>query len=387
MRAIILLIDGCGIGELPDAGDYNDQGSSTIPNIARASENLALPILQSLGLGNIVEMEGILASPSPRGSYGRLKELSPGKDSITGHWELMGVLLAKPFPVFPDGLPKEEMIVRLEEAIGKRTIGGHPCSGTVIINELGEEHIKTGCPIVYTSADSVFQIAAHKDVIPLKELYKICETARGLFPDIGRVIARPFIGTKGEFRRTPERRDFSLTPPCLTLLDILKEKGLKVTGIGKVDTLFGYRGFTNSIHTRDNREGMEVILKEMGGIEDGLIFSTLIDFDMLWGHRNDVRGFADGLMEFDEWLPSCISLLREDDILVITADHGNDPTTPSTDHSREYVPLLVMGKGIKEGVNLGTRDMTDLASTLADYFGVEIETGRSFLNEIFLGRR
>jgi len=381
MRALILLLDGCGVGELPDAAKYSDEGSSTIPNIAEAYKELKLPTLQSLGLGNIADIKHIAPSPSSLASYGKLREISPGKDSITGHWELMGSILDKPFPVFLEGVP-DEMIKRFEKAINRKVLGGYPCSGTVIIEQLGEEHLKTGYPIVYTSADSVFQIACHKDVVPLQELYRMCEIARKLFPDMGRVIARPFIGTAGNFKRTPERKDYSLTPPSPTLLDILKDYGFPVIGIGKVDTLFGGRGFTDSIHTKSNREGMDMVLEIMPGVKSGLIFATFVDFDMLWGHRNDVEGFAKGLMEFDRWLPSCMEKLKENDLLIITADHGNDPTTPSTDHSREYVPILITGKMIKQGINLKTRNMSDLARTLADYFKVEIENGRSFLKEI-----
>ena len=382
-RALILLMDGCGVGELPDAADYGDEGSNTIPNIAKAYKDLSLPTLRKLGLGNIANIRHVPPSPSPLASYGKLQELSPGKDSITGHWELMGVILDKPFPVFTEGLPYL-YIQKFEKAIKRKVLGGYPCSGTVIIEQLGKEHLKTGYPIVYTSADSVFQIACHKDVVPLQELYRMCEIARKLFPDIGRVIARPFIGTVGNFKRTPERKDYSLTPPSLTLLDILKDNGFSVMGIGKVDTLFDGKGFTDSIHTKSNREGMETVLKTMPEVKNGLVFATLVDFDMLWGHRNDVEGFAKGLMEFDEWLPSCMEKLKENDLLIITADHGNDPTTPSTDHSREHVPLLITGKMIKQGINLKTRNMSDLARTLADYFKMEIENGRSFLKEILL---
>lgn len=383
MRALILLLDGCGVGALPDAAKYSDEGSSTIPNIAETYKELKLPTLQRLGLGNIADIKHIAPSPSPLASYGKLREISPGKDSITGHWELMGVILNKPFPVFTEGLPCD-MIKRFEKAINKKVLGGYPCSGTVIIEQLGEEHLKTGYPIVYTSADSVFQIACHKDVVPLQELYRMCEIARKLFPDIGRVIARPFIGSKGNFERTPERKDYSLNPPSPTLLDVLKDYGYPVVGIGKVDTLFGGRGFTDSIHTKTNREGMDTVLEVMSKFKSGLIFTTLVDFDMLWGHRNNIEGFARGLMEFDKWLPSCIDKLKENDILIITADHGNDPTTPSTDHSREYVPILIIGKRIKQGIDLKTRNMSDLARTLADYFKVGIKNGKSFLQEIIL---
>lgn len=383
MRALILLLDGCGVGELPDADKYGDVGSSTIPNVAKEYGALSLPNLQKLGLGNIVEIQHVPPARSPLASYGKLRELSPGKDSVTGHWELMGIILDKPFPVFPDGIPPE-MVRRFEKAIHKKAIGGQPISGTVIIEQLGEEHMKTGRPIIYTSADSVFQIACHKDIVPLDELYRMCETARRLFPNIGRVIARPFIGTVGNFNRTPERKDYSLTPPGPTLLDILKVHGFPVVSIGKIDNLFGHRGFTESFHTKNNGEGMATILDVMDKIKRGLIFANLVDFDMLWGHRNNIEGFAKGLMEFDKWFPSCIKKLKEGDILIITADHGIDPTTPSTDHSREYVPILITGEMIKKGVNLRIRNMSDLAATLADYFGVEIKNGKSFLQEIIL---
>lgn len=382
-RTIILLLDGCGVGELPDAEDYGDVGSSTIPNVAREYKSLNLPNLQRLGLGNIVDIEHVPPCRLPEASFGKLRELSPGKDSITGHWELMGVILSKPFPVFSDGIPSS-MIKAFEEAIHRKVIGGMPISGTVIIEKLGEEHMKTGYPIVYTSADSVFQIACHKDVIPLDELYRMCEVARQLFPDIGRVIARPFIGKVGNFKRTPERKDYSLAPPSETLLDVLKENGYPVVGIGKIDNLFGHRGLTDSYHTKSNSHGMKTVLDVMDKVDRGIIFINLVDFDMIWGHRNNIEGFARGLMEFDSWLPSCLKKFKEDDILVITADHGIDPTTPSTDHSREYVPLLIYGNKIKRGADLNTKNMTDLAKTLADYFSVVIKNGKSFLKEILL---
>lgn len=385
-RVILILLDGVGVGELPDAKEYNDQGSNTLSNLAKVYGGLHLPNLESLGLGNIVDINGVKPLKEPMGCYGKMAEKSKGKDSTTGHWEIMGVILDKPFPTYPDGLPKE-MIETFEKAIGKKTLGGYPSSGTAIIEELGEEHLKTGYPIVYTSADSVFQIAAHKEIIKLEELYKLCEIARELFKDIGRVIARPFIGTPGAFTRTRERKDYSLPPPDLTLLDYLKSAGLPVILIGKLDDIFAQRGFTSAIHTKDNNDGMNKILEVMKKVDSGLIFINLIDFDMIWGHRNDVEGFAKGLEAFDKWLPICLNSLKEDDILFIVADHGNDPTTPSTDHSREYVPVLGVGKHVRS-INLGTREsFSDLGATIGEYFGIILKNGKSFLKDILYVRR
>ncbi len=380
-RAIIILLDGVGAGELPDAHLYNDEGSNTLGNLSRAYD-LKLPNLQKYGLGNIVSMRGVSPEEPPLACYGKLKECSPGKDSTTGHWELMGVILDKPFPVYPNGFPKE-MLEKFERAINRKVLGGYPASGTVIIEELGPLHIKTGYPIVYTSADSVFQIACHKDVIPLEELYRMCEIARKLFPEIGRVIARPFVGKPGSFVRTPERKDYSLPPPKETLLEKLTKRDIPVVTIGKIDQIFAGKGITTSIHTKDNRDGMSKILCAMDEYEEGLIFANLIDFDMIWGHRNNIEGFAKGLMEFDSWLPQAISKLKDNDLLFITSDHGNDPTTPSTDHSREYAIVLAYKKGMKKGLPLGTREcFCDLGQTIAEYFGLKLENGKSFLDII-----
>jgi phosphopentomutase len=380
-RVIILLLDSVGIGELPDASLYGDEGSNTLCNTAKAVGSLHLPNLGKLGLSNIVPVKGVKREPHPRGSFGKMAEKSKGKDSITGHWELMGLTTNKFLPTYPGGFPRE-MIKKFEKAIGKKTLGGYPVSGTVIIEKLGREHIKTGFPIIYTSADSVFQIACHKDVIPLTELYKMCEIARKLFPDVGRIIARPFIGEPGSFKRTPERKDYSLEPSGLTLFDLLKEKGIPVIGIGKIDYLFANRGIRYDVHTKNNKNGMRVILDIMQKEKSGLIFANLVDFDQLWGHRNDVNGYARGLEEFDEWLPKALDKLERDDILFITADHGNDPTTPSTDHSREYVPILATGKLIK-AVNLGIREsFADLGATIGEYFGIRLKNGKSFLGDI-----
>lgn len=386
-RAIVLLLDGVGCGALPDAEKYGDADSNTIANLANQIK-LKLPVLQSLGLGNIIPIKGIPPAKSPLASYGKTGELSAGKDSTTGHWELMGVVVSKPFPTFPDGFPKD-IIKKFESAIPQgKVIGGYPASGTEIIAELGDEHIKTGFPIVYTSADSVFQIAAHKSVIPLEELYRLCEIARNLFPDIGRIIARPFIGTSGAFKRTPERKDYSLPPPGLTLLDLMKEKGFEVITVGKVDSMFTNRGITKSIHTKYNadvaKETQKLIRNRQTG--DGIIFANFVDFDMLWGHRNDTKSFAKGLEEVDNWLKNILNELDSNDMLFITADHGNDPTTPSTDHSREYIPVLVYGAKISKGINLGTlKSFADVGATIGEYFGIKTLNGKSFLAKISLG--
>lgn len=382
-RVIVILLDGVGCGALPDAHKYGDEGSNTLGNLAQQIGGLKLPNLEKLGLGNIIPIKGISYVSSPLASYGKASELSPGKDSTTGHWELMGVILNKPFPVYPDGFPTT-MLKKFQSAINRPILGGWPASGTEIIQELGEEHIKTGYPIVYTSADSVFQIAAHKSVIPLNELYKMCERARQLFPDIGRVIARPFVGNKvGNFKRTAERKDYSLPPPELTLFDLLNARNVPVTTVGKVDYLFTGRGIMQAIHTQDNRDVMTKTLGVVESIDEGLIFSNFVDFDMIWGHRNDIEGFTEGLKEVDEWLPNLLEKLRPDDILFITADHGVDPTTPSTDHSREYIPILVHGKKILSGVKLGIRDsFADIGATIGKYLGVQIKAGNSFLHSI-----
>ncbi len=383
-RVIVIILDGVGCGELPDAKEYGDQGSNTLGNLAEKLDGLKLQNLGKLGLGNIISIRGVPPSPDPLASYGKAGELSAGKDSTTGHWELMGIITKKPFPTYPDGfLP--EMLKKFQEAIPqKRVLGGGPASGTQIIQELGEKHLETGYPIVYTSADSVFQIAAHKDIIPLDELYKMCEIARVLFPEIGRVIARPFIGKRGKFKRTPERKDYSLPPQDLTLLDLLKAEGETVTTVGKIDYLFSGRGITKAIHTRNNQDVMEKILEVVQSQKGGLIFSNLVDFDMLWGHRNDPYGFAKGLSEFDKWLPTLLSKLEQEDILFITADHGVDPTTLSTDHSREFIPILVYGVKILAGINLGTREsFSDIGATIGEYFGIKTLLGKSFITSIF----
>ncbi len=390
-RALIIVLDGVGCGELPDAERFNDCGSNTLGNLARHFGGLNLPNLGELGLGNIIAIAGVPAQPEPKASYGKMAERSAGKDSTTGHWEIAGVITVAPFPLFPDGFPPE-IITELEKAIGRKVIGNIAASGTEIINRLGEEHLRTGSPIVYTSADSVFQIACHIDVVPLAELYRYCQIARELLSGpyrVARVIARPFAGVPGAFYRTPERRDFSCPPPQPTLLDNVKDTGFPVVGIGKIDDLFANQGLTRSLHSVNNQECVDFIIRALSETAAGLIFANLVQFDMDWGHRNDPAGFARGLNEFDARLPEIIRKLRPDDILFITADHGCDPTTVSTDHSREYVPLLVYGEPIQPGINLGIRQtFADLGQTVAEYLDVRATpAGTSFLKSVLKDRR
>ncbi len=385
-RVIILLLDGVGCGELPDADSYGDIGSDTLANLAKAVGGLQLSNLTRLGLGSIIPIRGIPAQEKPQACFGRMAEQSVGKDSTTGHWEIAGLVTRTPFPLFRDGFPPE-FIHSLEQTIGRKVIGNKAASGTEIIKELGEEHLRTGCPIVYTSADSVLQIACHEDVIAPDELYRVCQKARGLCAGpfcVGRVIARPFTGKPGSFKRTAGRKDFSCTPPQPTLLDNVKEASLPVVGIGKVDDLFAGRGFTDTHHSVNNADCVRLTIEAMEKTKAGLIFTNLVQFDMDWGHRNDPAAFAAGLGEFDDFLPNILDRLDGQDLLFLTADHGNDPTTPSTDHSREYVPLLALGPGLKQGVNLGTRPtFADLGQTAAEFLKVKpTPHGTSFLKEI-----
>ena len=385
-RVLLIILDGVGIGALPDAGLYGDQGSNTLGNLARAVGGFDLPNLRGLGLGNIIPLDGMPPVERPRASYGIMRERSPGKDSTSGHWEMTGIILKRPFPTYPDGFPAEVMEA-FEKAIGRGTLGNYAASGTVIIQELGDEHVKTGKPIVYTSADSVFQIAAHEEVIPVEELYDMCLTARRILTGehaVGRVIARPFVGKSGAYTRTTRRKDFSLEPVGKTLLDLMSEAGLDVVTAGKVCYLFAKRGVTESLRAPTNADVMDSVVSLLGRDDlKGLIFANLVDFDMLWGHRNDVEGFYGGLREFDRGLPRILSAMRQNDALFITADHGNDPTTPSTDHSREQVPVLVYGSKVKPGVDLGTREsFSDLGATIAENFGIDLGAGKSFLGEI-----
>ncbi len=383
-RVIWIVLDSVGIGEMPDAGKYGDIGSDTLGNIAR-QRKLHLPNLCRLGLANIKSLTGLAPDPSPIGDFGKCTLASPGKDTTTGHWEMAGIHLEKPFPLFPHGFPHEVMD-EFERRIGRKALGNKAASGTEILKELGEEHMRTGSPIVYTSADSVFQVAAHEEVIPLFELYKICETARDILRgpfEVGRVIARPFLGEPGNFTRTSNRHDYAVPPPKGMLLDQLAARDVAVFGIGKIFDIFLGRGIGEYEKTKSNADGMAKTLSAMQGLERGLIFVNLVDFDQLYGHRNDVEGYARALEEVDQWLPSFETQLRENDLAILTADHGCDPTTPSTDHSREYVPLLVYGPKAKRGVNLGTRaTLSDIGQTVADNFGTKIGAGTSFLPEI-----
>ena len=384
-RVILIVLDSVGVGELPDAASYGDEGSNTIGNISRQVP-LRLPALCQLGLRRVAFIDGVEPSPSPRGAFGRMAESSPGKDSVTGHWELMGLVLERPFPLFPHGFPADIMTA-FEERIGRRTLGNKAASGTTIIDELGPEHIRTGAPIVYTSADSVFQIAAHEDVVPVPELYRFCEVAFelvGIGKGVGRVIARPFVGAPGSFQRTANRKDFALTPFAPTLLDKLTDAGIPVVAVGKIEDLFAGRGITRAVHTSSDANGMDEVERAMRSTPHGLIFANLVDFDTVYGHRNDPSGYAANLERFDARLTSLLPQIGESDLLVITADHGNDPTTPSTDHSREHVPLLLFGPSVRPGVDLGVRTtFADLGQTLAALFGVgPLEHGKSFLPEI-----
>jgi phosphopentomutase len=384
-RAIVIVLDSVGIGELPDASAYGDQGSDTVGNIARRVP-LRIPTLRALGLARVAAIGG--ASPEDRavGGVGRMAEASAGKDSVTGHWEMMGIVLERPFPVFPHGFARD-VVEEFARQTGRAVLGNKAASGTQIIDELGPEHMRTGALIVYTSADSVFQIAAHEDVVPIAELYRACEIAYKLVGEglgVGRVIARPFVGEPGRFKRTANRRDFALPPKGETLLDRLNSAGLPVVAIGKIEDLFAGRGITNPVHTASDDEGMDCVVRQMARVDRGLIFTNLVDFDTQYGHRNDVAGYAANLERFDRRLAEILPMLRPDDLLIVTADHGNDPSTPSTDHSREYVPLLVAGQRVRRNVDLGTRrTFADIGQTLAGVFGVgPIANGTSFLPEI-----
>ena len=387
-RAIVIVLDSVGIGELPDAPLYGDQGSNTLGNIA-ASVALKIPNLAAMGLSKLVALHGVTPPVSPTAAYGRMAEQSAGKDSVTGHWELMGVVLDRPFPTFPEGFPKD-LIAEFESRIGRQSLGNVAASGTAIIDELGPLHMETGYPIVYTSADSVFQIAAHEGIVPVPQLYKWCNVAyelavKGL--GLGRVIARPFIGLPGSFQRTANRHDYAMPPAAATLLDRLLAAGHQVAGVGKVSDLFAGRGISESHPTKSDAEGVDRVEQLMTTQPGGLIVANLVDFDTVYGHRNDVPGYAENLERFDARVPGLAARLKDDDLLVITADHGNDPTTPSTDHSREHVPVLLFGRGVKGGVDLGLRQtFSDLGQTLAENFGVgPLPNGTSFLREI-MGR-
>ena len=383
-RVIVIVLDSVGIGALPDAARYGDEGSHTLGHIA-GQVPLRLPALRSLGLDRLVPLGGA-APTAPRGAYGRMAEASAGKDSVTGHWEMMGIVLDRPFPTFPSGFPAD-VIAEFERRIGRGTLGNVVASGTEIIARLGAEHVRTGRPIVYTSADSVFQIAAHEDVLPLAEQYRICGIAfdlvsRGM--GVGRVIARPFVGAPGAFTRTANRHDYALEPRGETLLDGLTARGIPVVAIGKITDLFAGRGIGRAVPTRSDADGVEQLGAALADTPSGLLFANLVDSDTLYGHRNDVAGYAANLERFDADLTRLLPTLGAGDLLVVTADHGNDPSTPSTDHSREYVPVLLTGPRVRAGVDLGTRStFADLGQTLADNFGVApLAHGSSFLRDI-----
>lgn len=385
-RVVLIVLDSVGIGELPDAGEYGDEGSNTVGNIVKCCNGIKLPNLTKMGMGKIDGIDYLPVPASIEGSYGRMAEVSKGKDTITGHWEIAGLQLKYPFPTYPEGFP-QDVIDEFSRLTGREVLANSVASGTEIIKQYGEEHMKTGKLIVYTSADSVFQIAAHEEIVPLEELYKICQIARDMLQGqhmVGRVIARPFLGEPGNFARTTNRRDFSAEPTSATILDKMKEKGLDVIAVGKIEDIFSKKGITEAVHTTGNMNGVDVTLNYMKEQNKGIIFTNLVDFDMLFGHRNNPEGYKQALEEFDARLPELLAAMRADDLMIITADHGCDPTTPSTDHSREHVPLILYGKGIRADVNLGTRKtFADLASTIAEIFGIEnIFPGQSFLKEI-----
>jgi phosphopentomutase len=384
-RAIVIVLDSVGVGELPDAAAYGDQGSNTLGNIGRAVP-LNIPTLAALGLSRVVSLPGVPLPAVPLAAFGRMAERSAGKDSVTGHWELMGVVLDRAFPTFPRGFPSS-LVGAFEARIGRPVLGNVVASGTAIIDELGAEHMKTGRPIVYTSADSVFQIAAHEEVVPIAQLYAWCEIAYELAVEglgLGRVIARPFVGQPGLFRRTPNRHDYAMPPTSETLLDILCAAAIPTIAVGKINDLFAGRGISEAYTTASDDEGMSRVEAVMGTVRDGFIMANLVDFDTVYGHRNDVGGYARNLERFDRRLAALVPRLAPDDLLVVTADHGNDPSTPSTDHSREYVPVLVTGGRVRKGVELGTRaTFADLGQSLAEFFGVRALThGTSFLGAI-----
>ena len=385
-RVIWIVLDSVGIGPLPDAAEYGDLGRDTLGHIAR-SRPLKVPNLVQLGLANIKPLAHLAAPAQPAGCFGKGATRSPGKDTTTGHWEMAGIWLDQAFPVYKQGFPRE-LIEQFEEAIGRKTLGNKPASGTEILKELGEEHMRTGFPIVYTSGDSVFQIAAHEEVIPIAELYRMCEIARKMLEGphrVGRVIARPFTGTPGSFRRTERRHDYAVEPPRPMLLDVLAEGNVPVLGIGKIHDIYNGRGVQNYLTTKNNADGMEKLHAALRQQTSGLVFANLVDFDMLYGHRKEVEGFARSLEEFDAMLSSLLDQMQPSDLLLITADHGCDPDdcSPSTDHSREYVPILAHSPGGQRGINLGVRPtLADMGQTVAENFGGSIPHGTSFLSQI-----
>lgn len=380
-RMILLVLDSVGIGEMPDADRWGDAGCDTLGHVL-AADKPSLPHLQQLGLGNIRPLPNLTPAEKPAGSYGKAAILSNGKDTTVGHWEMAGLITSVPFPTYEQGFP-DRILKPFQEAIGREVLGNKTASGTEIIKELGEEHLRTGKPIVYTSADSVFQIAAHEQVISLDDLYRMCQAARKILDGedrVARVIARPFLGAPGSFQRTGNRRDFAFPPPQKTLPDLLQENGRAAVGIGKITSIFDSRGITQHLEAHNNPESVDQTLRALQTAPDGLIFVNLVDFDMLWGHRRDSKSFAAGLEYFDRRLPEIQGAMRDDDCLIITADHGCDPTFHGSDHTREYVPILVFGKELSGGVDLGTRGtLADMGQTIADNFGLRLSAGTSFL--------
>ncbi len=386
-RITLIVLDGAGIGEMPDAAEWGDAGSDTIGHILE-SQKLKLPNLQRYGLGNVRPLAGLEALPNPVGSYGRCALRSNGKDTTTGHWEMAGIILERAFPTYPNGFPTAVLDRFIVETGVPGILGNVPASGTEIIKELGAEHVETGKPIVYTSADSVFQIAAHEEIIPLDRLYEICETARELLDGehkVGRVIARPFLGQPGSFYRTENRHDYAVPPPRDNLLPLLADQGLDVICIGKIASIYDSNGVTRDLTAKNNTQSIEQTIKALQEESRGLIFSNLVDFDMLYGHRRDTEGYGRALEYFDQRLPEIEKAMRVDDLLILTSDHGNDPTFQGTDHTREYSPLLVFGQSARPGVNLGTREsLSDIGQTIAANFGLKLSAGKSFLKEISL---
>ncbi|MBY0163835.1 phosphopentomutase [Paenibacillus lautus] len=386
-RIHLIVLDSVGIGEAPDAADFDDIGSDTLGHIARECGGLNMPNMAALGLSNIREIEGVPAADQPRAYYTKMQEASNGKDTMTGHWEIMGLYIDTPFRVFPDGFP-DELIQRIEEKTGRKVIGNKPASGTEIIEELGEEHVKTGALIIYTSADSVLQIAAHEDIVPLKELYEICEFCREITLEdpymLGRIIARPFIGEVGSFKRTANRHDYALKPFGRTTMNEMKDAGLDVIALGKISDIYDGEGITKAVRTVSNMDGMDKMVQTLGESFKGLSFLNLVDFDAVYGHRRDPKGYGQALEDYDRRLPEVFEKMTENDLLIITADHGNDPTYKGTDHTREYVPLLVYSPRFAEGKELPLRKtFADIGATVADNFGVKLpEHGTSFLNDL-----
>lgn len=387
-RVILIVLDSVGVGELPDAAEFGDEGANTLKHVKESVQELKIPNLVQLGLYNIDET-GLPPIESPKGAYGKCAELSKAKDTTNGHFEMAGLIVENPYRVFGKCFP-DRIIKELEKQIGRSVIGNYPASGTEIIQELGEEHVNTGSPIVYLSADSIMQIAMHEEIISLKEQYEICQIARAIMcgdDTVGRIICRPFLGNRGTYYRTENRKDFAVDPPGETMLDILKNVGKDVIAVGKIEDIFNRRGITQILHSRNNKEGEETIIQYMQQEFDGILFANLVDFDMLYGHRNDPKGYAKALEQFDQSLPAIQKLMKPSDMLIITADHGCDPCHKGTDHTREYIPLLIYGKDIQVGCNFHTREsFADIAATICDYFGIPVKTGKSLL-KIVRGER